>query len=277
MRSMDNDSTIVRVYLPCVLCTILYNSKQSHALLHSHWSHTTSAVFDMLNTSKYPLCNSNPAYQDHHWRSYCLWIEKLQAVRQRQQQYATTNMTSMEHHGMQPTGCMDIETEPSRGAPCQGISGRLTNPAPPYPELHTRKAAVFSVAGVAKPILHLRLLLLLVGDFEPNPGPTSAGCYKSTRWDTSPIICSSCQRYFHRTSSHLTRLQKGIQGMSVCSVPGGVAALPPTMTVTSTSIPSCVPTTYTWSALASPVVWPTPPGCVLHAIYQLSSSLPNPW
>ena len=29
-----------------------------------------------------------------------------------------TNRASVEHHGVQPTGCMDNEPEPSRGVPC---------------------------------------------------------------------------------------------------------------------------------------------------------------
>ena len=29
-----------------------------------------------------------------------------------------TALNSVEHHGVQPTGCMDNEPEPSRGVPC---------------------------------------------------------------------------------------------------------------------------------------------------------------
>ena len=34
---------------------------------------------------------------------------------------------SVEHHGVQPTGCMDNEPEPSRGVPCLAFPGRPAN------------------------------------------------------------------------------------------------------------------------------------------------------
>ena len=40
---------------------------------------------------------------------------------------ATFNLASVEHHGVQPTGCMDNEPEPSRGVPCLAFPGRPTN------------------------------------------------------------------------------------------------------------------------------------------------------
>ena len=41
--------------------------------------------------------------------------------------------------------------------------------------------------------------------------------------DATPIVCSSCQCYFHRTCSRLTRSQNGIQGF-VCFLCSGGAA-----------------------------------------------------
>ena len=35
--------------------------------------------------------------------------------------HLTSTTTSVEHHGMQLTGCMDIEPEPSHGVPCKGL------------------------------------------------------------------------------------------------------------------------------------------------------------
>ena len=46
-----------------------------------------------------------------------------------QARVATTS-ASVEHHGVQPTGCMGNEPEPSRGAPYQG---RPTNPGSTLP------------------------------------------------------------------------------------------------------------------------------------------------
>ena len=116
----------------------------------------------------------------------------------------------------------------------KAFSRRPTNPAQPYPELRTWKAAVFSVTGIVNPGLNLRLLLLGAGDIELNLGPTCSGCCKSIRCDTTPIVCSTCQRHFHRTCSRLTLSQNGIQVFFFCS--GGAAALPSTATVTSNSV-----------------------------------------
>ena len=33
-------------------------------------------------------------------------------------QIGQASVASVEHHGVQPTGCMDNEPEPSRGVPC---------------------------------------------------------------------------------------------------------------------------------------------------------------
>ena len=39
----------------------------------------------------------------------------------------SATLASVEHHGVQPTGCMDNEPEPSRGVPCWAFPGRPTN------------------------------------------------------------------------------------------------------------------------------------------------------
>ena len=115
----------------------------------------------------------------------------------------------------------------------KAISRRPTNQARAYSELCTWKAVDFSVTGVVSPAQHLHLLLLRAEDIEQNPGPMLSGCSKSIRCDTTPILCSTCQRHFHITSSHLTQSQKSFQGF-ICSV--GAAALPPTATITSNSV-----------------------------------------
>ena len=137
---------------------------------------------------------------------------------------------------MQPNGCMDIEPEPFRRVPCQGLFRTPTNPARPYSELRTWKAEVFSVTGFIDHALHLRLLLLWTGDIELSPGPTCSGCSKSMRSDITPIICLTCQRHFHRTCSRLTRSQKDIQGFVCFFCSGCAAVLPSTATVTSNSV-----------------------------------------
>ena len=179
----------------------------------------------------------------------------------------------------------------------KAFSEKRTNPARPYPDLRTWKAAVFSITVVVKPALHLRLLLLRAGDIQPKPGPACSDRGWSIRCDASPIVRSSCQRLFHTTCRRLTQSQNGIQSFVCILCAGGVTALPPTTTVTSssaryhadvysdtqrinsTSIPSCVngvPTSHAGSTLASPLMWLTPSGCVPHAVQPLPPSLPLP-
>ena len=65
----------------------------------------------------------------------------------------------------------------------KAFSEKRTNPARPYPDLRTWKAAVFSITVVVKPALHLRLLLLRAGTFSPSrdlPVPTGVGQYAVT-------------------------------------------------------------------------------------------------
>ena len=116
---------------------------------------------------------------------------------------------------------------------------RPTNPARPYPELHTRKATVFSITGVVEPALHLWLLLLRAWDIKVNPGHTCSGCNKSIRCDATPIVCLICQQHFRRTCSHLTWSQNGIRGFVCLFCSGGAAALHSTANVTSSSVLPC--------------------------------------
>ena len=125
--------------------------------------------------------------------------------------FRTTTCTSAEHHGMQPTGCMYIEPEPSRGVPCHGLFKKTDES-------------------------RLTILLLLAGDIKLNPAPTCSGCSKSIRCDTTPNVCSTCQWHIHRTCSRLTQSQKGIQGLVCFFCSGGAATLPSTTTVTSNSV-----------------------------------------
>ena len=41
--------------------------------------------------------------------------------------HLTSSFTFIEHHGVQPTGCMDNEPEPSRGVRIKAFLGRPTN------------------------------------------------------------------------------------------------------------------------------------------------------
>ena len=118
----------------------------------------------------------------------------------------------------------------------KAFSKRPKNPTRPCPELRTWREAVFSVTGVVSPALHLRLLLIRAGDIKLNPGSTCYGYSTSIRRDTTSIVCSTSQRHFHGTCSHLTGLQKGIQGFVCFSCSEGAAALPSMVTVTSNSV-----------------------------------------
>ena len=68
-----------------------------------------------------------------------------------------------------------------------GFTGRPTNPARPYLELRTWKAAIFTVTGVMNPALHLLLLLLRAEDVEYNPGIISYGCNKPVLVTSHPL------------------------------------------------------------------------------------------
>ena len=68
----------------------------------------------------------------------------------------------------------------------------------------------FFFTGVANPALRISAT--------PPPGPICSSCNKSIICDAIQIVCPSCQRHFHKICSHLIRSQKGIQGLSVCSV-----------------------------------------------------------
>ena len=178
------------------------------------------------------------------------------------------------------------------------LSGRQTNPTRPYPELRTWKAAVFSVAEAVSPALHLRLVSFGRG-IELNPRPPCCSYSMPIRCDATSIVCSTCQRHFHRTCSRLTQSQKGIQGFvcyflfrkCCCTTFYNLRRPPPvqahchndaysaTQRFDTASVPSCVnsvPTSHKGSALAYPVVRSTPPGCALYALYQLPPSLHNP-
>ena len=88
----------------------------------------------------------------------------------------------------------------------KAISRRLTNPARPYPELRTWKAAVFFCHRGRRPCPTLPVTA--PSGWELNPGPTCTGCSMSMRCDATPIVCSTCQRHFHRTCSRLTCTKK---------------------------------------------------------------------
>ena len=78
----------------------------------------------------------------------------------------------------------------------------------------------FSTTEAAHPTLHLRLLLLRMGDIKVNPGPVCSGCTGTFRVGSHPIICTQCQRLFHRYCNGLTRdQQKSPQGY-VCGACG---------------------------------------------------------
>ena len=83
----------------------------------------------------------------------------------------------------------------------KAFSGRPTNPARWHPDLHTCFAAFVFFTGVVDPSLHLRLLLLRAGDIKLNLGTTCFGCNQLILCDSTPIVCSTCQRHFHRTCS----------------------------------------------------------------------------
>ena len=71
----------------------------------------------------------------------------------------------------------------------------------------------FLTTGAAHPALHLRILLLMAGDVEVNPGTVCSGCIGTIRVGSHPIICTKCQRLFHGYCNGLTRdQQKSPQG-----------------------------------------------------------------
>ena len=97
----------------------------------------------------------------------------------------------------------------------------------------------FSITWVVNSALHLRLQLLRAWDIKSNSGPTYSGCNRSIRCDVIPIVCSTCQLHFHRTCSSLNQSQKGFQGFFRLFCSWGAAALPSTVTVSSTNILPC--------------------------------------
>ena len=147
--------------------------------------------------------------------------------------------TPVEHHRMQPTGHKDIEPEPSRGVPCLGLFRKTDDWLDRTQSCAHGRRQFFSFTRVVDPALHILLLSLWTGDIKLNLGPTSSGCSKSIRCDTTHIVCSNCQRHFHRTRSRLTRSQKDIEGLARFFSSWGAVALPPTATITSTSILPC--------------------------------------
>ena len=172
-----------------------------------------------------------------------------------------------EHHGVQPTGCMVIEPQPSLGIHFKAFPGRPANLAWPYPELCTCKAVVFYHWG-CKPYTSS------CSPFEQgtsNPTrdlsvPTAISQYavilppSSARPSTEPTVTSP---------DHL----RVFKALSVCPVPGvllhyHLRLLSPvtaychadvysaTQIFDSTSVPSCgniAPTSHSASVLASPV------------------------
>ena len=58
------------------------------------------------------------------------------------------------------------------------------------------------------PTLQLRLLLLMTGDVEVNPGLVCSWCTGIIRVGSHPIICTQCQRLFHGYCNGLTRDQR---------------------------------------------------------------------
>ena len=141
----------------------------------------------------------------------------------------------MQHHGMLPTGSMDIELDLLIASRVKAFSRKPMNQARPYPDLHAWMAAVFSVTRVVGSAIH-HLQPLRAGYIELNPRPTCSGSSKSVCCDTTHIPCTTCQRHYHRTYCRLTRSQKGIQGFVCFFCSGDVAALPSTATVTSNNV-----------------------------------------
>ena len=143
---------------------------------------------------------------------------------------------SVEHHGIQQTGCMDIEPEPYRGVPSQSLLQKTDESGSCIPRaVHLEGDSFFCYRGY-KPCPTPPATAIRAGKIKLHPGSTCSGCSKSIRCDTTPIVCSTCQQHFHRTCSHLiTRSQKGIQGFICFLCSGGDVALPSTATVTSNS------------------------------------------
>ena len=118
---------------------------------------------------------------------------------------------------MQQTNCMDINRShlvTSRVFSTESGS-TITRGA------HLECGSCFSQWGCS-PSLHLRLLLLRVENNEPNPGLICSGCNKPMRCDASQIVCSSCQRHFHRTRSRIIRspiVAKARRSYTECSHP----------------------------------------------------------
>ena len=90
-------------------------------------------------------------------------------------------------------GSGDNDPEPLRGVP-RGDSafGRKSSNQAQRTQLALLEAhnPLFSTTGAAHLALHLRLLLLRVGDVEVNPGPVCSGCTGTIRVGSHPIICT---------------------------------------------------------------------------------------
>ena len=98
------------------------------------------------------------------------------------------------------------------------------------------EAGSFSITGVCRPCQTHPVIAPSGRGHRSQPGPTCSGCSKSIRCDATPIVCSTCQRQFHRTRSCLTRSSKGTNGFVCAFCSGSAAALSPTMTVTRTTV-----------------------------------------
>ena len=153
----------------------------------------------------------------------------------------------------------------------------MTNPARFYPELLTWKAADFSFTGVENPGLHLCLLLLRARDIEPNTGTIR----------NHPAAMRQYTVTSHHSSAHPA---SGTSAEPVGASPSPEKCICPSLLVQGgllhyhlrrpspiptchhadvthrfdlTSVPSrvnSVRTSHTESALATPVMRPTPPG-----------------
>ena len=88
----------------------------------------------------------------------------------------------------------------------------------------------FLTTGAAQPALHIRLLLIMAGDVEVNPGPVCSGCTGIISVGSHPIICTQCQRLFHEYCYGLMRgRQKSPQGY-VCGSTNGSTIQPSQIT-----------------------------------------------
>ena len=55
---------------------------------------------------------------DLSWCTMASDVKRRGVLESKNIDYVKQHHTSVEHHGVQPTGCMDNEPEPSRGVPC---------------------------------------------------------------------------------------------------------------------------------------------------------------